>query len=113
MHYTLTLSSDYRLKEKNKAWIAPVFPDSAKLKLVYTLFEACQIKNCQQSESHCHLFNLFVSKFVQKSQTVARVCLCICAVPDRDSTVSVDIFYCLYVCIQLRVAVQVSSTAPL
>lgn len=39
--------------------------------------------------------------------------LCICAVPNRDSTVSVDVFHCLNICIQLRVAVQVSSAAPL
>lgn len=41
------------------------------------------------------------------------LCLCICAVPNRDSTVGVDVFHCLNICIQLRVAVQVSSTAPL
>ena len=33
--------------------------------------------------------------------------------PDRDSAVSVDILHCLDVCIQLRVAVQISGTAPL
>lgn len=39
---------------------------------------------------------------------------CVCTVvPDRDSTVGIDVLHCLDVCIQLWVAVQVSSTAPL
>lgn len=37
----------------------------------------------------------------------------IVCVPDRDSTVSVDVLHRLNICIQLRVAVQISSTAPL
>lgn len=41
------------------------------------------------------------------------VCECVCVVPHRDSTVSVDVFHCLNICIQLRVAVQISSTTSL
>lgn len=37
----------------------------------------------------------------------------IVCVPDRDSTVSVDVLHCLNICIQLWVAVQISSTTPL
>ena len=47
------------------------------------------------------------------------VCVCVCMnayalfLPHGDSTVGVDIFHGLDVSIELRVAVQVSSTAPL
>ena len=51
------------------------------------------------------------------------VCVCVCVsvcvcmralfLPHGDSTVGVDVFHGLDVGIELRVAVQVSSTAPL
>lgn len=38
---------------------------------------------------------------------------CVHDVPDRDSTVSVDVFHRFNVCVQLRVTVQISCTASL